>query len=92
MPTYDANGQLTDQALVVKAMLCDAMASHTTEYDEEARELFAEVERRFGAGSTDLTADWVTGCHMTGDEAVLWAATDWDHCQRVLRGEMHEED
>lgn len=76
-----------EQQAVVEAMVEDMLASEIDNHDEQAA-AFRRVEEIFGPDSTERTASFATGSHMTSLEIVLWAACEWDHCRKILTGEI----
>jgi hypothetical protein len=80
---------LSDQALVVALMHEDALLAY--EDDGEVQRLEAELRYRYPGGDVDNLATAVTGFHMTGTEAVIWAATEWPTVEGWLTGRINGE-
>jgi hypothetical protein len=85
-PPRPKKGYGSAKALVVEMFVEDAMVAYSGGDSGRVGDLCNEIELYFGEGATDRTADFVTGNRMTSVEAVVWAATEWKQCKRVLRG------
>lgn len=64
---------MTDHELMVRAMVADLMASYIADPDGQTNALFHEIDRRFGEGASDRSADWFTGFHYSSEEILLFA-------------------
>lgn len=77
---------------LVEQMIADMMISYG---DQEELQFYSDlmassrvvVEFYFGKDALELTAQFCTNRHMTSDEIIVWAATEWDQAKRVMRGE-----
>lgn len=82
---YPDPATLTDQQLSIMAMAADMLANYTGDYSDEQHELFTELDRRY-PGSSDRTAEQVTGNRMTSWEALAWVVADWQHAGPYVAG------
>lgn len=81
---YQADGELTNHALLVKVMLTDLLANYEDNRDEMGP-LSAEVSRRFGPDAMENSASYFTGWHYSSEDILDTAIFSPEWLERLMR-------
>jgi hypothetical protein len=88
---YDANGELTNHALLVKVMLTDLLANYEDNRDEMT-DLDRQVRERFGEDAMENSASYFTGWHYSSEDILNTAIFSPEWLERLMRNGSHDRD